>query len=93
MEEGWEALNEAVKPVKHHVQVFILFNIHCTYVYMILCKIKKIIMSGRASTTARGYGPNTARGSCRVGSGTIKWVVPWAGSPDMTHLAIYTSAR
>ncbi|PWZ45731.1 hypothetical protein Zm00014a_041031 [Zea mays] len=41
----------------------------------------------------RGYGPSTARRSCRVGPCTIKWVVPRAGSPDTAHLAIYTSAR
>jgi hypothetical protein len=48
-------------------------------------------MPDRASTTNRGYGPSTARRSCRVGSGTIKWVVPRAGSLDTAHLAIYTS--
>ncbi|PWZ21034.1 hypothetical protein Zm00014a_033703 [Zea mays] len=50
-------------------------------------------MSGRASTTGRGYGPSTVRRSCRVGPSTIKWVVPRVGSPDTTHLSIYTSAR
>jgi hypothetical protein len=33
-------------------------------------------VSGRASTTGRGYDPRTARRSCRVGQSTIKWVVP-----------------
>jgi hypothetical protein len=60
---------------------------------MIFCKIKKIIVSGRTSTMGRGYDPSTARRSCRVGPVTIKWVVPRAGSPDTTHLAIYTSTR
>ncbi|PWZ10672.1 hypothetical protein Zm00014a_014593 [Zea mays] len=41
----------------------------------------------------RGYDPSTARRSCRVGPVTIKWVVPRAGSPDTTHLTIYTSTR
>jgi hypothetical protein len=50
-------------------------------------------MSDRASTIGRGYSLSTAWRSCRVGLDTIKWVVPRAGSPDMTHLAIYTSAR
>ncbi|PWZ54718.1 hypothetical protein Zm00014a_036648 [Zea mays] len=50
-------------------------------------------MSDRASTMARGYGPSTARRSCRVGPGTIKWVMPRVGSPDTAHLAIYTFAR
>jgi hypothetical protein len=54
-------------------------------------KIKKIIVPGRVSTTGRGYGPSTARGSCRVGPYTIKWVVPRASSPDTVHLAIYTT--
>jgi hypothetical protein len=47
-------------------------------------------MSGRASTTGRGYGPITARRSCRVGPDNIKWVVSRAGSPHTAHLAIYT---
>ena len=59
---------------------------------MIVCKIKKIV-SGRASTTGRGYDPSTARRSCRVGPDTIKWVVPQTSPPDTTHLAIYNSAR
>jgi hypothetical protein len=50
-------------------------------------------MSDRASTTGRGYGLSTARRSYRVGSGTIKWIVPQTGSPDTANLAIYTSAR
>jgi hypothetical protein len=48
-------------------------------------------VSDRTSTTGRGYGPSTARRSCRVGPSTIKWVVPRVSSPDTTHLAIYTS--
>jgi hypothetical protein len=31
-------------------------------------------VSGRASTTGRGYDPNTARRSCRAGQDTIKWL-------------------
>ncbi|PWZ46063.1 hypothetical protein Zm00014a_005236, partial [Zea mays] len=54
--------------------------------------IKKIV-SGRTSTMDRGYGPSNVWRSCWVGLVTIKWVVPRAGSPDMTHLVIYTSAR
>jgi hypothetical protein len=46
---------------------------------------------GRVTTTGRGYGPSTTRRSCQAGPGTIKWVVPWASPPDMTHLAIYIS--
>jgi hypothetical protein len=41
-------------------------------------------VSGRTSTTSRGYDPSTARRSCRVGPDTIKWVVPYTGSPDTT---------
>ena len=55
-------------------------------------KLKKIVL-GWAGTTGRGYGPSTTRRSCRVGTDTIKWVVPQAGSSDTTHLAIYTSTR
>jgi hypothetical protein len=49
-------------------------------------------MLDRTSTMGRGYDPSTARRSCRVGPDTIKWVVPRAGSPDTTHLAIYIYA-
>ena len=41
----------------------------------------------------RGYGPSTARRSCRVGPYTIKWVVTRPGSPVTAHLAIYTSSH
>jgi hypothetical protein len=54
---------------------------------MILCKIKKIIVLGWAEATTQA--PHDAR----VGSCTIKWVVPWTGSLDTAHLAIYISAR
>ena len=60
----------------------------CIYDFL---KNKKIIISGRASTTGRGYGPSIARRSCRIGPCTIKWVVPRVGSPDTVHLAIYIS--
>jgi hypothetical protein len=55
-----------------------VFNIEyklyiCTYIF---CKIKNIIVSGRASTTSRGYDPSMARRSCWAGLGTTKWVVP-----------------
>jgi hypothetical protein len=94
MEEGRETLGEAVLPIEHHAQVFLIFNINYTYVYMIFCKIKiNIIVLGRASTTGQGYGPNTTRCLCRAGPGTIKWVVPRVGPAETTHLTIYTSAR
>jgi hypothetical protein len=42
----------------------------------------------------RGYGPSTARRSCRVDLGTIKWVVPQAGSlarnGSFGHLYLHT---
>jgi hypothetical protein len=40
MEEGRETLGEAIKPIEHYAQVFLIFNINCTYVYMFFCKIK-----------------------------------------------------
>jgi hypothetical protein len=40
-----------------------MLNINCIYVYTFFCKIKKIIVSGRANTTGRGYSPSTARRS------------------------------
>ena len=52
---------------------------------MIICKIKNIIVSGRASTTGRGYSPSTARRSCQAGPGTIKCVVSRA-SPSYTTI-------
>jgi hypothetical protein len=42
--------------------------------YILFCKIKNIIVSGRISTTGRGYGPSTTRRSCRTGLATIKWL-------------------
>jgi hypothetical protein len=53
----------------------IVFNIEyklyiCIYEF---CKIKNIIVSGRISTTGRGYDPNTTWRSCQAGPGTIKW--------------------
>jgi hypothetical protein len=48
-------------------------------------------VSGWPSTTDRGYDPSTARRSCWVGPGTIKWVVSRTGSPDTAHLTIYTT--
>jgi hypothetical protein len=50
-------------------------------------------VSGRASTTGRGYGPSTARRSCRTSLGAIKWVVSRVGPPNTTHLAILSPPR
>jgi hypothetical protein len=37
MEEGRETL-EAVYPIEHHDQMFLILNINCTYVYIIFVK-------------------------------------------------------
>jgi hypothetical protein len=52
-------------------------------------KLKKIVL-GWANTMGRGYGPSTARRSCRVGTDPIKWVVPQAGSSNTAHLYLHT---
>jgi hypothetical protein len=72
MEEGRETLSEAIEPVEHHDEVFLINNINCSYVYKIFCKIKNIIVLGSASTTGRGYDLSMARRSCKTGLGTIK---------------------
>jgi hypothetical protein len=41
--------------------MFLILNINCIYVYTFFCKIKNIIVSGRASTMGRGYNPSTVR--------------------------------
>jgi hypothetical protein len=38
MEEGRETLGEAVKPVEHHAQIFLILNINCIYVYTFFVK-------------------------------------------------------
>jgi hypothetical protein len=38
MKEGWETMGEAILPVEHYTQMFLILNINCIYVYMFFVK-------------------------------------------------------
>jgi hypothetical protein len=90
MDEGWKTLGKVVQPVEHHVKVFIILNINYTYIYD-FCKIKKNNHAGLGQHYGPRLQPKYRTSLVPGGPGTIKWVVPRAGSPDTAHLVIYTS--
>jgi hypothetical protein len=60
MEEGWKTLTKVVYLLEHHVQVFIILNINCTYVYMFLNK-KSCQVGPALWTEATAQAPHDAR--------------------------------